>query len=84
MEGELRPSKKLLKDGLRHLVVPTFLPMDNSANGLHFIGQFRDSNAYCYVSALWVGTLPYSHYVIRSFPLCGVRVLHPAQNDQTG
>ena len=24
-----------------------------------------------------VGALPYSHYVMRSFPLCGVRVLHP-------
>ena len=28
-----------------------------------------------------VGALPYSHYVMRSFPLCGVRVLHPAQYD---
>ena len=30
-----------------------------------------------------VGALPYSHYAMRSFPLCGVRVLHPAQNDLT-
>ena len=30
-----------------------------------------------------VGALPYSHYVMRSFPLCGVRVLHPAHYDQT-
>ena len=28
-----------------------------------------------------VGGLPYSHYVMRSFPLCRVRVLHPAQYD---
>ena len=24
-----------------------------------------------------VGALPYSHYAMQSFPLCGVRVLHP-------
>ena len=30
-----------------------------------------------------VGALPYSHYVMRSFPLCGVRVLHSAQYDLT-
>ena len=30
-----------------------------------------------------MSALPYtlSHWVIRSFPLCGVKVLHPAQND---
>ena len=27
--------------------------------------------------------LPYTHYVIRSSPLCGVKVLHPAQYDLT-
>ena len=26
-----------------------------------------------------VGAMPYKHYVMRSFPLCGVKVLHPAQ-----
>ena len=31
----------------------------------------------------FVGALPYSHYVMRSFPLCGVRVLHTAQHDPT-
>ena len=30
-----------------------------------------------------VGALPHLHYVIRSSPLCGVRVLHPAQHDLT-
>ena len=30
-----------------------------------------------------VDALPYSHYVVRSFPLCGVRILHPAQHNLT-
>ena len=79
-KGELHPSKNRSKDGLRHLV-PTFIVLiDDSVNELLYFlvwplqTQQRASPCNCLM-----GALPYSHYVIWSFPLCGVRVLHPAQ-----
>ena len=45
-------------------------------------GHSRDSNGYWILLCnCLVGVLPYSHYVMRSFPLCGVRVFYPAQYD---
>ena len=44
-------------------------------------GRSRDSNGYYYVTALWVPYHIHTRYVMRSFPLCGFRVLHPAQYD---
>ena len=35
------------------------------------------------VCFFFVAALPFSYYVMRSFPLCGVRVLHSAQYDLT-
>ena len=74
--------KAARKTGFRHLV-PTFLLMDDIANELYIVfwcGHSRDSNGYYYVIASWV-PLPYSHYVMRSFPLCGVSVLQTAHYD---
>ena len=42
-------------------------------------GHSRGSNGYVLLCNSLVGALPYSYYVMRSFPLCGVRALHPVQ-----
>ena len=54
--------------------------MDDSANELlcFFLWPLQRQQWVLLCNCL-VGALPYSHYVMRSFPLCGVRVLHPAQ-----
>ena len=44
-------------------------------------GHSKDSNEWVQLCNCLVGTLPRSHYVMRSFPLCGVRVLYSAQYD---
>ena len=83
MEGELHPSKNRSQDGLRH-VVPTFLLMDDNANELLcFLVWPLQRQQWVLLCNFLVGALPYSHYVIRPFPSCGVRVLHPAQYDLT-
>ena len=46
---------------------------------MFWCGHSRDSNGYYYAPASWVPP----HYVMPSFPLCEVRVLHPAQCDPT-
>ena len=38
---------------------------------------FRGSNGYTTVCNCFVDARPYTHYAIRSFPLCGGKVLHP-------
>ena len=46
------------------------------------VATSRDSNWYTKnVTVSWVPYHTLSHWVIRSFPSCGVKVLHPAQND---
>ena len=62
--------------------MPTFLFMDDSANELlcFLVWPFQRQQWVLLCNCL-VGALPYSHYVIRSLPLCGVRVLHPAPCD---
>ena len=55
-EGELHPSKNRSYNELRHLV-PTILPMDDSANKLlcfFWCGNSGDSNGYNYATASWV------------------------------
>ena len=81
MKGELHPSKNRLKDGLRHLM-PTFLRMDNSTNELlcFLVWPLQRQQSLLLCNCL-VGALSYSHYVMRSFPLCGVTVLPPGQYD---
>ena len=72
MKGELHPSKNRPKDGF-WCVVPTFLLMDDIANELLCFlvwplqRQQRVLLCYCLM-----GALPYSHYVMQSFPICGV------------
>ena len=56
--------------------------MDDSTNELYFIlwgDHSRDSKERMLLCNCLVGALPYSQYVMRSSPLCGVRALHPAQ-----
>ena len=79
MKGELHPSKNRSLDGFQHLV-PNFLLMDNSANELLclLVWPLQRQQLVLLCNCL-VGALPCSHFVMRSFPLCGVRVLHPAQ-----
>ena len=58
----------------------------HAGDSVEWLGSFsgvatsRDSNGYTLYNSL-MGALPYklSHWVIRSFPLYGVKVLHPAQ-----
>ena len=81
MKGELHPSKN------RPLVRPASAPC--VAYGLQrpmsylvfWCGHSRDSNEWVLLCICLVGASPCSHYAMRSFPLCGVRVLHPAQYD---
>ena len=81
MKGELHPSKNHSYDGLRQLV-PTFLLMDDSANELLcFLVWLLQRQQWVLLCNCLVGALRYSQYVMRSFPLCGVKVLHPAQCD---
>ena len=57
--------------------------MDDSANELYFVfwcDHSRDSNGVLLCNCL-VGALPFSNYVMRSFPLSGAMVLHPAHYD---
>ena len=64
MKGELHPSKNRSQDGLRH-PVPTFLLMDDSANELYcifWVGNSRDSDGDCCVTASWV---PYHIHTTR-------------------
>ena len=83
MKGELHPSKNRSLDGLGHLV-PTFLLMGDSANELLcFLVSPLQRQHWLLLCDCIVGALPYSHNVMRSFPLCEVRVLHPAQYDPT-
>ena len=79
-KGELHPSKNRSYDGLRHLG-STFLPVDDSANELlGFLVWPLQRHQWVLLHNCLVGALPYSHYVTRSFPLCGVRVLHSAHH----
>ena len=79
MKGELHPSKKRSSDGVRHLV-PTFLLMDDSANELLcFLVWPLQRQQWALPCNCLVDALPYSHCVMRSFPMCGVKVLHPVQ-----
>ena len=56
--------------------------MDDSANELsYFLVWPLQRQRWVLLRNCLVGALPYSHYVMRSFPLCGVRVLHPAHYD---
>ena len=77
MNGELHPSNNRSSDGLRHLV-RTFLLIDDSADELLcFLVWLLQRQQWVLLCNCLVGALPYSHYVMRSLPLCGVRVLHP-------
>ena len=56
--------------------------MDGSANELlRFLVWSLQGQQWVSLCNCLVGALPYSHYVMRSFPLCAVRVLFPAQYD---
>ena len=80
MKGELHPSENRSKYGLRHLV-PTFLLMDDSANELLcFLVWPLQRQQWVLLCNRLVGALPYSLYVMRLFPLYGVKVLHPVQH----
>ena len=83
MKGELHPSKNRSSDGLRHLA-PTFLVMDDNVNELHcFLVWPLQRQQWVLLCNRLVGALPHSHYVMRSFPLCEVKVLRPTQCDLT-
>ena len=85
MKGELHLSKNRSQDGLRYLV-PTFLLMDGSANELLcFVEWPLQRQQWVLRCNCLVGALQYPHYqwMMRSLPLCGVRVLHPAPYDLT-
>ena len=63
--------------------MPTFLLVDDSANELLcFLVWPLQRRQWVLICNCLMGALPYSHYVKRSFPVCGVRVLHPAQMTQ--
>ena len=56
--------------------------MDDSANELLcFCGVTTPETAMILLCNCLVGALPYLHYVMQSFLMCGFRVLHPAQYD---
>ena len=81
MKGERHPSKNRSKAGRRHLV-STFLLMDDSTNELFcFLVWPLQRQQWVLLCNYPVGALTYSHYVMRSFPLCRVGVLHAAQYD---
>ena len=87
MKGELHLLPRTARNtdfGLRHLVVPTFLLMNDSANELLCYLGFvtpRDSNVYYYVTASLMPYHIHSHNVTRSFPLVRkVRVPRPTQH----
>ena len=62
--------------------MPTFLLTDDSANELLcFLVWPLERQQKVLLRKCLVGALPYSHYVMRSFPLWGVRALHPVQYD---
>ena len=69
---------------LWHLM-PTFLRTDDSANELlRFLMWPFQRQQWVLLCNCLVGALPCSHYyAMRSSPLCGVRVVHPAQYDLT-
>ena len=69
IKGGLHPSKNCSLDGLRHLV-PTFLLMDDSANELLcFLVWPLHRQQWVIRCNCLAGSVPYSHYVMRSFPL---------------
>ena len=77
MKGELHPSKNRSQDELRHLV-PTLLLMNDSANELpYFLVWLLQRQQWALLHNCLVGASPYSHYLMRSIPLCGVRVFTP-------
>ena len=56
--------------------------MDDSANELLcFLVWPLQRQQWTLLCNCLLGALPFSHYAMQSFPLCGVRVLHPAQYD---
>ena len=79
MKGDLHPSKNRSHDGLRYFVHP-FLFMDDSTNELLslLVWPLQRQQWLLLLCNGSVGALPYSHYVLRAFPLCGVRLLHSA------
>ena len=48
-----------------------------------FSGVATPETAMGIICNFLVGALTYSHCVMQSFPLCGIRVLHPARYDLT-
>ena len=72
MKGELHPTKNVFPRRI-------FLRKDDSVNELtHFLVWPLPETATGVLSNCLVGALPYAQYVIRSSPLCRVKVL-PAQ-----
>ena len=78
MKGELHPAKK----HFRILCVLSCIWMTASNEFIYFLVWPLPETAIGILCNCLVGALPYTHYVISS-PLCGVRVLHSAQNDPT-
>ena len=71
MKGELHPSKNRSSDGLRHLM-PTCSWMTAPMSYFVFFGAATPETAMgILLCNCLVGALPYSHYVMRSLPLCG-------------
>ena len=81
IKGELPHFKNARKTDFRHLA-PTFLLVDDNANELLcFLVRPPQRQQWVLLFNCLVGALPYSPYMMRSFPLCGVTVHYPAHYD---
>ena len=73
VKGELRPTKNRFGGGLSCI----WMTASNEMN-CFLVWPFPETAMGILCNSL-VGALTYTLYVIRSFPLCGVTIHHPAQ-----